>query len=90
MIIMQKKLEEIFWDGDRFRKANGVWIGVKPVYNPISMKLGFREKRNHKRIEDHVNTDFTYKNLDIDAYCMGIPSNNESGTPIQLYKIKSN
>jgi hypothetical protein len=67
-----------------------VWVGVRPICEPISIKLAFRDEENHKKIEDHVNTDFTYKNLEIDAYCIGIPQNNEIGTPIQLYKIKSN
>jgi 3-deoxy-D-arabino-heptulosonate 7-phosphate (DAHP) synthase class II len=88
---MKKKLEEIFWDGDRFRKANGVWVGVIPICEPISIKMGnIYPEEDYKKIKNRVDTDFTYKNLEIDAYCKGIPSMNEHGNPIQLYKIKSN
>lgn len=84
---MNKKLEEIFWDGDRFRKSNGVWVFVKSICEPLSISLGVGDEENHKKIEDYINKVLPYKNLDIDAYSKGTPSNNERGFPIQLYKI---
>lgn len=84
---MNKKLEKIFWDGDRFRKSNGVWIIVKSVCEPLSIELGVENEENNKEIENYVNKILPYKNLDIDAYSKGKQINNEREFPIQFYKI---
>lgn len=86
-----KKLEEIFWDGDRFRKSNGVWVVGKSISEPVSINLPFGDKELiNKKVEEYINkcipkTSMEY--LEANAYCVGTPTNNDNGSPIQLYKI---
>ena len=87
---MVKRLERIEWDGEKFLDEKNEEVNPLPIDEPSSIRLGIGKEWNSQRVHEYINecipkTSKLY--LEVNAYCVGTPTNNDNGFPVQFYKI---
>lgn len=87
---MGKKLEEIKWDGENYINEKGEKVEPKSLSEPRSLSLGIGEELRFKRVHEYINNNIPKTSklyLEVNAYCVGTPTNNDNGRPVQFSKI---
>ncbi len=82
---MVKKLEEIFWEKNRFKNSVGKSVNAIPVGEPAPIGIGLDDEEDKKIIKEFVETNRNYNRLKINAYSKG--DIKKDMMPVQFYKI---
>ena len=83
-----EKLEEIFWCEGCFKNSEGTIVYPKPKGYPAIIWLTVNNKEtNNNRIKERINIDPSYKNLNINAYAIGLSAHDSAKTAVSFFEI---